>query len=408
VLVTSAPRVLMIVDASLEGGRGPMFRILGILPHLVGRIDLRLVTLGEPTPEIAAELDALRLPWTATPLELDGWTVTTAEIVAARVEDALVSWPAELVLLSWEIWDLVERLAMVCRAHAVPFAVALHAIPLLNAPANPSCDYQRDLDTRLQQIRSPRIREYIARKRDVVPRILPEIGVVAVNRTVDWMLRRYFPGVDAVVIDPAYALDPRALPEPHARRPTFDAAFMAKLVPDKGIFDLLDAVSSIHARNDAFRCLAIGSFDDDDTRAAFGARRRELGLDDVVVCAGWLEGRAKYEALASARVFLYPSVGTDTFSICVLEALAVGLPVVCYDAPYVRNSYGAAPMTIAPAGCVDELAHAAASLLADPHELARRSRLATAFARRHLDWRQVADSELAAYSRLVDRARGER
>lgn len=403
---TTRPRVLLVVDAGLERGRGPLFRLLGMLRPLAERLELRVLTLGEPGPELTARLAHCAVGWRSAPHRLEGWTLVTACEAAACAEAEVAAFAPELVVLSWELWDLVAPLRRIASEHGAAFAVVLHAIPLLNAPATPSGDYQADLDARLEHIGPPTIRSYIASHRAEIADTLAAIGVIAVNRTVAAMVRAYFPNVQPVVIDTSYALDADLLPAPSRSPASFDAAFMAKLIPDKGVFTLLDVTAEIVLMRPAFRCLIVGDFDDDETRTEFLARRSRRDLTDRVVLAGWLEGRAKYTALASARLFLYPSLGTDTFSICLLEALAVGLPVVCYDAPYVRETYARAPVTAVAPGATTALATATAAALGDPIALARDGARARAFARDFFDWDRVAAAEAEAYATILRRRGG--
>jgi len=60
------------------------------------------------------------------------------------------------------------------------------------------------------------------------------------------------------------------------------------------------------------------------------------------VLAGFLPKEKYYETLARARALVYPS-HSDSFSLVILESLAVGTPVVTYDIPGPRSVYGGSP-----------------------------------------------------------------
>ncbi len=393
--------VLIIVDRSLEVGRGPLHRLLAIMDRLSRSARIRVVTLGAPSAELEAALRRCGVKHVAAPYAVDGWDVTTCDETAAAVASAIDEERPDLLLLSWELWDLVTCLAPLSRRRGVLFAVALHSVPLLDAPPRPTGDYQADLDARIEHLQDARVTDYIRRKRWSVERTLREVAILAVNPTVEWMLRQYFPALEPICVQPSYAVELRVSREPTGREPDFDAAFMAKLVSEKGIFDLLECVARIRCERPSFRCVAIGDFEDNAVRARFAARAARLGIADAITVTGWLHGPAKYEALASARLFLYPAAGSDTFSISMLEALAVGLPVLCYDAPFVRRTYGCAGVEAVSLGDVEVLARQTLSLLSDPIELERRAAASSAFAAGFASWDAVAEAELRAYDALT-------
>ncbi len=99
--------------------------------------------------------------------------------------------------------------------------------------------------------------------------------------------------------------------------------FLGRLRAKKGVFDLVRAMPAIVAAvPSAVVCIA----GDEDVS---GVRRlaAELGVDHAVETPGWIDGPAKTAALAAADVLVMPS-HFEALPICVLEAMAAGLPVV--------------------------------------------------------------------------------
>jgi glycosyltransferase involved in cell wall biosynthesis len=364
---------------------------------------IRVVTLGAPSADLEAALERCGVKHVAAPYAVDGWDVTTCEEITAVVASMMDEERLDLLVLSWELWDVVTCLAPLSRRRGVPFAVALHSLPLLDAPSRPTGDYQADLDARLAAVHDARVADYIRRRRWSVEPTLREVAVLAVNRTVAWMLRQYFPALEPLCVEPSYAVERRDAHEVVRREPAHDAAFMAKLVPEKGIFDLLECVARIRRDRPSFRCIVIGDFDDDSVRARFMARADQLEIAHAITVTGWLDGEEKYGALASARLFLYPAAGSDTFCISMLEALAAGLPVLCYDAPFVRHTYRCAGVKAVELGEVDALAREVLSLLSEPLERERRAAASSAFAAAFASWDAVAEAELRAYDALARR-----
>lgn len=172
---------------------------------------------------------------------------------------------------------------------------------------------------------------------------------------------------------------------------------MAKLTPGKGLFDALDVMRRLRRVRPGARMLMIGSFENGRIERQFLAARRKFGLEDTVHLARWLTGGDKYRALGSARVFCYPSISADTFSLCLLEALACGLPAVCYDVPFARAVYGGtAAVRRVPHRSRAGMADAVRMLLSE-QELNQASADARRFATRYDSWSAVADAEIAAY-----------
>lgn len=101
--------------------------------------------------------------------------------------------------------------------------------------------------------------------------------------------------------------------------------FFGRLVLEKGIAQFVAAVEAVQQRGLRVRPLLVG---DGPARGAFD------GLSGVVA-TGHLDGEGLARAIASADVMLTPSI-TETFGNVILEAMAVGLPVVSADAPNAR------------------------------------------------------------------------
>jgi glycogen(starch) synthase len=203
---------------------------------------------------------------------------------------------------------------------------------------------------------------------------------------------------------PGYAVDVPAIRRAVAAEKRYDVAFMAKLTAGKGVFDFLRTMRTLRRSRPDVRAVVIGSFDDEPSRRRFHRDRERFGLTETVELAGWLTGDEKYRVLSSARVFCCPSISNDTFSQCLLEALACGLPAACYDLPFVGAVYGDTPAVRSvrvrdTTGMAVELGR----LLDEPPPRSA----SLDFADRYASWEAVAAAEIDAYEqaiRLVDRA----
>jgi len=102
--------------------------------------------------------------------------------------------------------------------------------------------------------------------------------------------------------------------------------FLGRLHKKKGLFLLLEAWARIAKNHDEVH-LVIAGPDSEDTLASLERMTAELGLRSSVTFTGMLTGERKWSAFAAASLFILPSY-SEGFSIAVLEALAMGVPVV--------------------------------------------------------------------------------
>ncbi len=100
------------------------------------------------------------------------------------------------------------------------------------------------------------------------------------------------------------------------------ALFVGRLAVEKALDLLIDAWGDITQRYHGARLVLVG---DGKSRAGLEKRAREKGVEEAVVFAGKVDDVESY--LRAADVFVLPSV-TEGMSMALLEAMALGLPVV--------------------------------------------------------------------------------
>jgi glycosyltransferase involved in cell wall biosynthesis len=168
----------------------------------------------------------------------------------------------------------------------------------------------------------------------------------------------------------------------------YDVVHVGRLIDEKRVDVLLEAIAALGDRLPTLRCALIG---DGPERAALEALAARLGLADRVRFLGRVEGSRVYGLMKAAKVLVMASA-REGFGITVAEAQACGtVPVVARG-----------PMSAAAALIEDgvdgvlcdpdptSMAEALAGLLADPARLAAMSRAARRTAQRY-DWDLLAD-----------------
>jgi glycosyltransferase involved in cell wall biosynthesis len=168
--------------------------------------------------------------------------------------------------------------------------------------------------------------------------------------------------------------NPVELPRTLGSRGTFRARFpnlarktmvlyLSRLDAKKGIDLLLPAFARTRIKHpDAVLVLA-----GDGARTFvrdLQTQARRLGLDEVILWAGFLEGDRKRDALADADIFVLPSY-SENFGVAVVEAMGAGLPVVVSDQIGIHHQIAAAEAGIVVECSVEQLESALAKLIED-------------------------------------------
>jgi glycosyltransferase involved in cell wall biosynthesis len=133
-----------------------------------------------------------------------------------------------------------------------------------------------------------------------------------------------------------------------------DIVFVGRLVSDKGVTDLIDALGQLGQAGFRPRLSIVG---DGPERPAILTRVEELGLAEQVTFTGAKLGVELARFVARHRVMAVPSRWAEPFGIVALEGIACGCVVV-------GTSLGGLPEAIGPCGVTVPNADTAAMALA--------------------------------------------
>lgn len=174
-----------------------------------------------------------------------------------------------------------------------------------------------------------------------------------------------------------------------------DLVFLGRLVSDKGVDVLLDAMARLAAEGLRPRLTVVG---DGPEAPHLRAQAARLGLAEQVSFLGSRTGEELVETLNRHRILVAPSRYNEPFGIVALEGIACGCVVVGSRGGGLKDAIGPCGDTFRNGDAAD-LARVLGRWLRDPglDEACRRARAA------HLA-RHTAESATAAYLREMERA----
>jgi phosphatidylinositol alpha-mannosyltransferase len=226
-------------------------------------------------------------------------------------------------------------------------------------------------------------------------------GVIAVSQPAMEFAARCFPGNYHIIpngIDIAH-FSPNVSPIEELCDGKLNILFVGRLEKRKGFLYLLDAYRDIKKQFPNSRLIAVGP----GTRLRGGYERliRESHLKDVVF-TGWVPYEDLPRYYRSADVFCAPATGKESFGVILLEAMAVGTPIVASaNEGYVNiTSHGVEGLLVPPKDR-DALVQAITSLLADKplcHEMGARGRLKA----EEYSWEHVGHRVMDHYLSLLE------
>jgi glycosyltransferase involved in cell wall biosynthesis len=174
--------------------------------------------------------------------------------------------------------------------------------------------------------------------------------------------------------------------------------FVGRIESAKGVFDLLDAWVRVLARCPNARLTMVGA---DRTDGLFAQQARSLGVGESISLKGLLPSSQVADLMRASRVFCLPSHKEGT-PVCVMEALACGLPVVATHVGGIPDIVeDEVTGLLVEKGDIHGLANALVSLLANPDRCVRMAKKAHAFACAKLDIERTAARLVNLYQEVI-------
>jgi len=181
---------------------------------------------------------------------------------------------------------------------------------------------------------------------------------------------------------------------PETKRKQFDAVFVGRFHPQKGVLELLDIWRYVcEVKKDAkLAVIGVGELESE-----VRTKIKKYGLENNVVLFGFKDGVEKLKIFKDSKVVVHPAI-YDSGGMAACEAMACGLPGVSFDLPALRTYY---PKGTLKTPCYDlkQFAENILKLLEDKHLYEKTSKEALEHAMAW-DWDKRAEELLETLKRL--------
>jgi glycosyltransferase involved in cell wall biosynthesis len=178
----------------------------------------------------------------------------------------------------------------------------------------------------------------------------------------------------------------------------YDAVFLGRLHPSKGIFDIVD-IWKLVCEVKASAKLAIIGDGDEKIKQELMNKIKGAELDYNIDMFGYLEDDDMFGIVKSSRVFISPS-HEEGFGIAILEAMACSLPVVAWDLEVYSEVFPKGMIKV-PAGNNRDFAEEVLKLLYDVEWYYEISKGTEEISHRY-DWKKITQRELELIKNLMD------
>jgi glycosyltransferase involved in cell wall biosynthesis len=182
-------------------------------------------------------------------------------------------------------------------------------------------------------------------------------------------------------------------------KPKKSILFLGRLNVKKGLDLLAEAFGTLARSRNNLELIVAGP---DEHNYEFQVKRWLIkeGVDGNCIFAGMLTGENKLSALQSADIFVLPSY-SENFGIAVVEAMAVGLPVVISDRVNIWREIAEAGAGLVVRCDVGELTRALSTLLDDQELRLSMGERGRQLVERSFTWQVTAREMADLYERIV-------
>ncbi len=187
------------------------------------------------------------------------------------------------------------------------------------------------------------------------------------------------------------AVDLKLIDSSNMESEQYDAVFMARLSPSKGVMELLEIWSKVVKAFPNARLGIIGK-GKEDMVFALKKRINDIGLEKNIDLLGFVETKVGFSLIKKAKLFVFTS-HEEGWGIAVAEALACGTPVVAYNLPVFSVLFKEG-IVLCDLKDVDAMSENVIKLLNDDKKCKELGIAGEEYVRSHYSWDNIANGEL--------------
>ena len=214
--------------------------------------------------------------------------------------------------------------------------------------------------------------------------------VVNINYQVrNELLKKYRFDNKKIVVNPC-GIDLNYFELIKARKKRFQACFLARLVPSKGIFELPEIWSEVVKKIPSAKLKIIGG-GSEKVKSKLNEMLESAGISDKVEVMGFLPNDEAYKILKESELFVFPS-HEEGFGIAIAEAFACKTAVAAWDLPVYSEVFDSAVLTAEIGNC-KKMSQKISSLLKDQKKISQLASLGKDVVKKY-SWDQISVEEL--------------
>ncbi len=179
----------------------------------------------------------------------------------------------------------------------------------------------------------------------------------------------------------------------------FDGIFVGRLVHNKGVFEALSVFEAVCSKDNKAKFAFVGEGEPKIMRNLKEAIHKKK-MEKNIMVFGYVDEEKKFELMKSSKIFIFPS-HQEGWGIAVGEALACGLPVICYDLPAFKELFDCEAVRRCEEGNVNQMITETLRLIQNTEERKKLGLIARDFVKKY-DWEEVAKREAQIYNLMIE------
>jgi glycosyltransferase involved in cell wall biosynthesis len=231
-------------------------------------------------------------------------------------------------------------------------------------------------------------------------RVAEKSLMLSVSASVAEELKPLNPKITFHAIEPGNGIYPAKFTQFLEAKKCYGAIFFARLIPEKGLFDLPVIWKYVTMKKPNALLVVAGLTEDQQYVNRFLDLADRSGLGQNIRFLGELDEITLINSVKSSKLTLYPSL-VDSFSLVTLESLACGTPVVAYDIPAIRHNFGKCDAVLrCPVKDKESMAERVLSVVENDKLRKALSKKAKEYSAKY-DWRSVVRAEKEGYLKVI-------